>query len=164
MIQSTKIIHLDLDGVLYDLNARVKSILGKTLEDFNPRIGAWLLLTPYQDLFKDLELRPDAIELVNGVKKFAVERDYKIEILTAVPFYAAMPLAAVHKRNSVQRDFSEDWKFKIGPYARDKHEHCKPGDILIDDSILNIQQWNAKGGFGILHKSAEETLNRLNNI
>jgi hypothetical protein len=155
---------LDLDGVLYNFNARIKSILGKNLEDFNPRIGAWLLLTPYQDLFKDLELLPDAMTLVNGVKKFANERNYMIEILTAVPYYAVMPLAAGHKRESVQKDFAEPWKFKTGPHARNKHEHCRPGDILIDDSVMNVQQWNAKGGFGILHKSAEETLIQLNNI
>jgi len=159
-----KTLNLDLDGVLYNLDARIQSILGKKLEDFNPRVGAWLLLTPHQDLFKDLELLPDAMTLVNGVKKFANERGYTIEILTAVPYYATMPLAAGHKRDSIQKDFAEPWKFKTGPHARNKHEHCRPGDILIDDSVLNIQQWNAKGGFGILHKSAEETLTQLYNI
>lgn len=161
----SKIIHLDLDGVLYNLDGRIKSILGKSLDNFNPRIGAWLLLTPHQELFKDLEIFPDAANLVRGVKKFAAEHGYTIEILTAIPFYAAMPLAAGHKRDSVKKDFGEhNWKFKIGPYARDKHEHCQIGDILIDDSVLNIQQWNAKGGIGILHRSAEETLQHLNKI
>lgn len=160
----TKIIHLDLDGVLYNLDARIKSLLGKGLDDFNPRTAAWVMLAPHQELFKDLEILPDANHLIMGVKKFAVERNYSIEILTAIPYYAAMPLAAGHKRDSVKKDFNEDWKFKIGPHARNKHEHCRPGDILIDDSVLNIQQWNAKGGFGILHKSAEETLTQLYNI
>jgi hypothetical protein len=34
-------------------------------------------------------------------------------------------------------------------------------NILIDDWDLNINEWNAAGGIGILHRSAEETIEAL---
>ena len=46
----------------------------------------------------------------------------------------------------------------IGPFAKDKANHCKPKDILIDDSLLNIQQWTEAGGYGILHVSFQQSI------
>ena len=47
--------------------------------------------------------------------------------------------------------------------GKDKSKYA-PGNILIDDSSDNINAWNAAGGTGILHKSNQETLERLNSI
>lgn len=158
-----KIIHLDLDGVLYDMNGRVKQLVGKLFTEFDTRREAWAALKPHVDMFKDIDLLPDALLLVEGVEKFAKENNYKVEVLTAVPLLANMPNAETHKKESVQKHFGHlGWKFKIGPHAKDKQDHCKPGDILIDDSKINIEQWNTKGGIGIYHTSAITTLEILN--
>ena len=42
-----------------------------------------------------------------------------------------------------------------------KRRYCKPGDIIIDDTPIIIEEWNKKGGIGILHKTAGETINIL---
>ena len=34
-------------------------------------------------------------------------------------------------------------------------------NILIDDHPKNIKEWQAKGGVGILHRSAKETIAKL---
>jgi 5'(3')-deoxyribonucleotidase len=72
-------------------------------------------------------------------------------------------LAEQHKREWLANYYPHLLdNFNIGPYAIDKQNHCKVGDILIDDSAMNISQWCAKGGVGILHVSAERSLKELN--
>lgn len=46
-------------------------------------------------------------------------------------------------------------------YSHNKQKYAKPDHILIDDRDSNIEQWRSKGGIGILHTSAEETINEL---
>ena len=45
--------------------------------------------------------------------------------------------------------------------AEQKQEFANPNAILIDDRTSNIQQWIDKGGIGILHTSADETIKQL---
>ncbi len=42
-----------------------------------------------------------------------------------------------------------------------KRHYSKPGDIIIDDTPIVIQEWVKKGGIGILHKTAQETIGQL---
>jgi hypothetical protein len=48
--------------------------------------------------------------------------------------------------------------------ANKKQEFAGPKNILIDDRADNIQQWIAKGGIGILHKSASDTIHQLKEL
>ena len=45
--------------------------------------------------------------------------------------------------------------------ANEKQKFANPNAILIDDRTSNIQQWIDKGGIGILHTSADETIKQL---
>jgi hypothetical protein len=45
--------------------------------------------------------------------------------------------------------------------SKDKQNYIKDKDILIDDCEQNIQRWEAEGGIGILHTSAEDTIQQL---
>ncbi len=45
-----------------------------------------------------------------------------------------------------------------------KHKKChysKPGDIIIDDTPVVIEEWIGKGGIGILYKNSMDTINKL---
>ncbi len=42
-----------------------------------------------------------------------------------------------------------------------KRHYSKPGDIIIDDTPLVIQEWIQKGGIGILHRTADDTITKL---
>ena len=42
-----------------------------------------------------------------------------------------------------------------------KRHYSKPGDIIIDDTEIVIQEWIKKGGIGILHKTASDTIAQL---
>lgn len=48
--------------------------------------------------------------------------------------------------------------------ASQKQEFANPNSILIDDKPSNIEQWKAKGGIGILHKSADDTISQLKEL
>jgi len=50
------------------------------------------------------------------------------------------------------------------PRSASKQNHAGKNRILIDDLESNINEWEAKGGIGILHKNAGETLAILKKI
>ena len=49
-------------------------------------------------------------------------------------------------------------------YAKQKQELATPESILIDDRQINIDQWEAAGGIGILHTSADNTISQLKQL
>ena len=42
-----------------------------------------------------------------------------------------------------------------------KRHYSKPGDIIIDDTEVVIQEWIKKGGIAIFHRNAAETIAQL---
>ena len=51
----------------------------------------------------------------------------------------------------------------LSPRAN-KQDYAKENSILIDDLKPTIDEWNAKGGIGILHTSAESTIKQLKEL
>jgi hypothetical protein len=56
-----------------------------------------------------------------------------------------------------------DAKMILTP-ARFKQKYAGENKILIDDMERNIQQWRDKGGIGILHTSAADTIKQLKEL
>jgi hypothetical protein len=52
----------------------------------------------------------------------------------------------------------------FGPYSKDKHMHCQPGDILIDDRLSNVEEWRTAGGIAIHHDNIDATLYELSRL
>ena len=48
--------------------------------------------------------------------------------------------------------------------AEKKQNYSGKDKILIDDRPDNIEQWRARGGKGILHVNAQDTINQLQNL
>ena len=46
-------------------------------------------------------------------------------------------------------------------YSKNKQKYAASNHILIDDRKDNIEDWESKGGIGILHTSAAETITQL---
>ncbi len=46
----------------------------------------------------------------------------------------------------------------------DKHEFSEPGALLIDNKQPTIDSWEDKGGIGILHKNADDTIKQLQKL
>jgi len=158
------IIHLDLDGVLADFETGFKKHTGRATSSFTSNNEFWKFAQTFDNLYADLPMMWDARYLMENVRDISREYGYTIEILTALPSVEKMPFAEINKRYWVKRHCPKDWKFKTGPFAVDKQKHAKPGDILIDDKLRNIDQWIAAGGIGIHHTSAIESVKQLKKI
>jgi 5'(3')-deoxyribonucleotidase len=159
------IVYLDMDGVLADFDRYMIDVFGVPFNHISKMSeDRWALISDRcQDLYSHLQPMPDAEILVDGVLKLCDSNGYSVGVLTAIPKYGRIPNAEQHKREwLLDRWPNLLYNFNIGPYAIDKQKHARPGHVLIDDSHLNIPQWNAAGGIGILHTSAADSLIKLN--
>ena len=155
-------IYLDCDGVIADFDIRAIETFGHRFDEFPTSKDAWEAMKAYQHFYRDLPKMPDADELVNGVYTLAAQHGYSVGVLTALPRMQAFPFCEEDKKlwlNDHWPQLLHD--FNIGPYAVDKQKWAKPGQVLIDDRPMNIEQWRSKGGYGILHVSAKQSLGQL---
>jgi len=155
-------IYLDMDGVVADFDSIVVEIIGHRHEP-NVRYpdDQWHKILAYQRLYRDLPLCKDARLLVTQVLYIANKYKMDVKFLSAIPKNNDFPWAPYDKVNWAQKYFPmiPVW---LGPYSQDKQKYSKPGEILIDDRKINIEQWNKKGGFGILHQGdADNTITKL---
>lgn len=161
-----KTIHLDLDGVLVNFTDAVFDVTGHRWGEMSSTKIWKKIRARAPDIFAIAKPMPDANVLVDGVLEFADRHGMVVEILTAVPLLETFSQAEADKIRWIELNFPvlTSRKFKTGPKATDKHKHAEVGDILIDDSHLNIRDWARVGGIPIHHVSAEESLSRLRTI
>ena len=148
-------IYCDMDGVLADFESGYEELTGIDLrgefkkgEDFwdpisKAGVGFWA----------GLKWMPDGQELWNYLKPFN-------PVLLSAP-----------SREQSSRIGKHVWvKHKIPGtklilrYASQKQELATPESILIDDRQVNIDQWEAAGGIGILHTSTANTIQQLQKL
>lgn len=161
-----KMIYLDMDGVLADFAGGVRSLCGMEPLSQNDKHRdrskddeMWERIRTCDHFYNRLELLPGAVEMFDRICEWFGDR---CEILTGVPKEErGIIQAADDKAEWVKRLLSEDVRVNIVNW-REKVNFCKgDGYILIDDSKKIIQRWNEAGGMGVLHMSAEDTLDRL---
>jgi hypothetical protein len=98
---------------------------------------------------------PDGRELWNYIKK------YKPNILSAPSWD---PSSKIGKEAWVKMHLKSDYN-KLYLYSRaNKQLFSEPNRILIDDMKQTIDEWNAKGGIGIFHTSAADTIKQLKKL
>jgi 5'(3')-deoxyribonucleotidase len=144
-----------MDGVVADFDARAKTLMKLTPEEMSKALvnsrypdDKWRLILEYPRFFRDLPPMPRAHELITLAKRFESELGYDLRMLTAIP-----------KDNDFPDVFQDkiDWMWQyfpgipvyFGPYSQDKQHHCKPHDILVDDRLSNIIEWQTRGGIPI---------------
>jgi len=156
-----KTIYLDMDGVVADFNAYADRVLRKKTTSDRWPDAEWTRLKDNVRLYRDLEKTPEADQLVEYCRTMAETKGYHLVFLTAVPRNNDVHWAFYDKVLWAQFRYPDVPVF-FGPYSHDKHIHCLPGDILIDDRTSNITEWRAAGGVGILHRgNLQETLSQL---
>lgn len=155
-------IHVDLDGVLVNLNDYILECTGGSI-DPQAETFDWNVLAKIPGLY----LNPKPYQYYKSFWQHILKCGHQVAILTAIPRRSTMPEAEGDKREWVTKWLGPDVKVAIGPHAHDKWKHAKPGDILIDDKISNIEEWIKKGhGHGILHDPAHpaDTLAALDHL
>ena len=146
-------LYLDCDGVLADFDKGATAILGLPPRAFEKRHGPgrfWQQLATAPDFYYSLPLMDDAMEL------FAAVEHLDPVILTGLP------------RGNWAADQKVRWAAQHFPgtkiittLARDKRDHAKEGDVLVDDQDRHRHLWEEVGGIFILHKSAKQSIAEL---
>jgi len=146
-------LYLDCDGVLADFDKGAQAILGLPPRDFEKRHGLsrfWAKLASAPDFYFSLPLMADAMELYDAVKHL------NPVILTGLP------------RGNWAADQKVRWAAQHFPgvriittMAKDKRNHAKSGDVLVDDQVRHRDRWEEIGGVFIQHTSARESIEAL---
>jgi 5'(3')-deoxyribonucleotidase len=155
-----KTLYLDMDGVVADFDAYAKNSFG--LEPSGGRYprDVWKQLATHHRMYRDLPKTEYADRLVQECRDFCLRNEYRLLFLTAVPKGNDMHWAFYDKVQWVEK-YYPDIPVHFGPYSKDKHVHCVPGDILIDDRASNIHEWKIAGGVAIRHTDIATTLAEL---
>ena len=154
-------IYCDMDGVLADFVKFTSEHLGKKFKDEN-----WNELTP--DLYFQLPPMPDAKKLW----EFIGRQKPSPFILTAIPREGRGPIAeraAEDKKKWMTKHFGVRDGRIYAVKRKNKANFAKDGrdgrpNLLIDDHIENIKNFRAKGGIGIHHTSASNTIKELRKL
>ena len=166
-------VYCDYDGVLVDFKQGMIQIYGK--EYYPPYMpdAVWKASKEFEMLRKEtnalwwenLPPMPDYHELWGFLKP------YRPQILTA---YAMWSPEGTSRSIEGKRLWNEKWT-KVSDYdLHIVHKNAKAQfaiaevsyepNVLIDDSMDNINAWTAAGGVAIHHKSAKETIERLKEL
>lgn len=158
-------VFLDLDQVFADFHGFAYNLTGNLYHE-DPK-GMWGKLDQVDHLF--MHLPPLA-----GAKHFfdtiVIESEHilgkgSVEILTALPMRTGKLLTAPSDKiawvnnylsNRIVVNCVDNWS--------KKKYFCQPGDILIDDMLRNIDDWESVGGNGIFHQDQKSTLTFLRNM
>ena len=146
-------LYLDCDGVLADFDAGATAVLGLPPTAYENRHGPhrfWRKLAEAPDFYFGLPLLPDAMTLFDAV------RHLDPIILTGMP---QGNWAAGQKQRWAEKYFPGTRI--ITTMARDKRDHCREGDVLVDDQLRHAERWRGAGGIFVHHQSAEATLKAL---
>lgn len=163
-----KTLYIDMDGVTADFNGQAKITLNATEQDalnaaqqgrWPP--DKWKILIEIPHFYRNLPPLPTGKKIVELALKFQQELDYQLYFLTAIPSSNDVPDCIYDKILWTQEHYPYI-PVRFGPYSKDKHKHCKPGDILIDDRKDNCQAWLQAGGTAILYEN--DGTNALNNL
>jgi len=148
-------IYCDMDGVLADFESGYEKLTGIDLRgEFVKGDDFWEPISKAGvGFWAGLKWMPD------GQKLWDYLKPYKPDLLSAP------------SREDSSRIGKHVWvKHKIPGtklilrYAKQKQELATPESILIDDRQVNIDQWEAAGGIGILHTSTDNTIKQLKQL
>ena len=148
-------IYSDMDGVLADFESGYEKLTGVDLKgEFVKGDDFWKPISKAGvGFWAGLKWMPDGQKLWDYIKP------YKPDLLSAP------------SREDSSRIGKHVWVKQKLPgtklilrYAKQKQELASPESILIDDRQINIDQWEAAGGIGILHTSADDTISQLKQL
>ena len=151
-------IYCDMDGVLVDFNKRFGELSAWGPEKFIEKNGLdefWELIDGRGvGFWVGMEWMEDGKTLWEYLKS-----NHNVELLSS-------PSRAENSRLGKRlwvRNHKLGVKLNLA-YSKNKKKYAAPNHVLIDDRKDNIEDWESKGGVGILHTSAEDTITKLLHI
>jgi len=149
-------IYCDMDGVLVNFEKGYKDLTGFYTKDHPDNTKFWAPIDEEGPRFwANLEWMPDGRVLWDYIKK------YHPNILSSP---SRSNTSKVGKEAWLKINIPNQYS-KVYFYPRHlKQLFSEPNRILIDDLPNTINEWNAKGGIGILHTSAANTIAELKKL
>ena len=153
------IIYLDMDDVVADWRTAAEDFLKLKFpnDDAYARIpdDEWAKLKRNSRFYRYLPLKPGAHDLVQFCRDAVSSGQADgMAFLSAIPHNNDMQWAIQDKVWWAHEHF-EGIPVFLGPYSHDKHVHCQPGDILIDDRTSNCMEWENAGGLAHIYRTWE---------
>lgn len=152
-------IYLDMDGVLTDFMKQLETYTGiKDGREFEKKRGTKAF---WDEIDKGgIKYWSEMPWMSDGKKTWSYLKGKNVKILSAPA--KTIPESSRGKHIWVNKNLGN--VELILRAADKKQEFAKKDTILIDDMKENIDQWKAKGGIGILHKSAASTIKQLKDL
>lgn len=158
-------LYLDMDGVVADFNGFASTVLREPVdastEKWTPE--QWNKLRSHPCLYKHLPKTAKADEVINLARKFRNYLGWRVYMLTAVPKANDVPDAFSDKMYWMLKHYP-DITVRFGPFAKNKKDHCRPGDVLFDDRPSNCEEWIQAGGRAILAKDLDRAVLELKEL
>jgi hypothetical protein len=150
-------IYCDMDGVLCDFEKRFEDLTGESPKSFKGTHGInefWKVIdNDGVKFWRGMPWMPDGQILYNYIKK------YNPTLLSSPSWDES---SKIGKRLWVKKH-TPGTKLILVPRMY-KQDYSLKKRILIDDLEVTIEEWNAKGGIGILHTSASSTIGELKKL
>lgn len=148
---------VDLDGVLVDFDGALRERFGMNMREHRKKV--WGKIAYYNDTvepwFYSLPKMADADVLWT----FVTEHFADVEILSAC---GTTPRDAAGQKKAWIGDYlGYDVRATIVKGGAEKALHASPTALLIDDRQKVLNPFLDAGGMGILHTSAESTIEQL---
>ena len=147
-----------MDGVLCDFErqwARTNKLPFSKFQTLNIH-DRWEKVRQHGSFWETIPWKGDGKTLWNYIKK------HDVRILSA--YSSSDPNCMAGKRKWLSKNVSIS-NAKIHLVTRSQKQiYSKKNTILIDDYIRNIKEFNAKGGIGIRHKTASQTISELKKL
>lgn len=149
------IIYQDMDGCLTNFGKAIKE-LGLTFDviDNEPNKAWPIIARAGENFWSHMSWMKDGKVLWDYIKK------YDPTILSAP---SSANSSKTGKRIWVKNELGQNVKVILCK-ASEKQQYANDHSILIDDMQKNIDQWKSKGGIGILHTNAKDTIKKLKDL
>jgi len=149
-------VYCDLDQVLVDFLGAAEDVLGEPYTSEK----RYVLEKTSPNFYRHLEWTEDGPCLWDLLSKF------EVEVLSAVP-RRWMPNARKDKNEWIDANLGEETKRNLVNRHEKKNfavsEKGQP-NLLIDDHLKNVSEWQRAGGVAIHHTSLEKTLQKLHEM
>lgn len=152
-------IYCDMDGVIADFEARFDHFFGMSPSEYEAKNGRRAFWNQIDNnigvkFWVGIPWMPDGHQLWDYIKKYN-------PILLSSP--STSESSRIGKRLWVKK-YLPGTKLILA-YPDQKANYSGEGKILIDDRLEpNIQMWRNKGGIGIHHTSASDTISQLKEL
>ena len=151
-------IYCDLDQVLVNLMKGADEVVGGSFVTHD-KDERWKMINQTKDFWANLEWMPGSRKLYQFIKR------YDPYVLSA--YSARDPNSQVGKKKWLKKN-TEFKKSRINLVKREQKQKYAITDgkpnVLIDDYIKNINEWESKGGIGVHHTNVSKTISDLKRL